>query len=534
MSEEHNSAGITRSLWKSIVPEIEAESGLEGNVVADVCIVGAGIAGLTVAYQLVQSGKRVVVLDARRPGTGETERTTAHLASALDDRFTHLESLHGLEGARRAAESHAAAIDYIEAVVRELKLDCDFRRVDGYLCLGPLDNASTLEAEFAAARRAGLTVELVEDPPVDSFHGPALKFARQAQIDPMRYLAGLAASITRLGGRIISGAQVLEVNGGDSGVDVITEGGQTVRAQAAVVATNTPINDRYVIHTKQAPYRSYAMAFELLAGSDAPDALIWDTEEPYHYVRRALGADGAQVLIVGGEDHKTGQDARPDERWARLEAWTRDHFSGLGRVLSSWSGQVFEPSDGLAFIGRNPSDTDNVYIVTGDSGHGMTHGTIAGILLPELMAGRDHPWATLYDPSRKSLRALPTFAKENLNVAAQYLQWIAPADVTDERVIPRGEGAVIRKGLSLIAVYRDHDGACQRVSAACPHLGAVVAWNAAEKTWDCPAHGSRFSTSGEVVTGPSTCGLTSAEEDEEDTNPGISAVPGPASGVARI
>jgi len=176
-------------------------------------------------------------------------------------------------------------------------------------------------------------------------------------------------------------------------------------------------------------------------------------------------------------------------------------------VVSSWSGPVLEPSDGLAFIGPNPSDADNVYIVTGDSGHGLTHGTIAGMLLPELIAGREHPWATLYDPSRKSLRALPAFAKENFNVAAQYLKWVAPADVADERDIPRGEGAVVRKGLRRIAVYRDEHGACQRVSAACPHLGAVVAWNAAEKTWDCPAHGSRFGTDGQVVTGPSSRGL---------------------------
>jgi nitrite reductase/ring-hydroxylating ferredoxin subunit len=272
-----------------------------------------------------------------------------------------------------------------------------------------------------------------------------------------------------------------------------------------------------VIHTKQAAYRSYALALEVLDGSNAPNALIWDTEDPYHYVRRALGADGVPVLVVGGEDQKTGQDARPEEHWARLEAWAREHFSKLGRVVSTWSGQVLEPSDGLAFIGRNPSDTDNVFIVTGDSGHGMTHGTIAGILLPELMAGKEHPWATLYDPRRKSLCALPTFAKENLNVAAQYLQWVGPADVSDERVIPYGEGAVIREGLRLIAVYRDQDGTCQRLSAACPHLGAVVAWNAAEKTWDCPAHGSRFSTSGAVVAGPSTSGLTSAEPAEEPT-----------------
>lgn len=513
--------GDTTSLWmRALPPSGGGELGplAEGGEV-EVCVVGAGIAGLSTAYELVRSGRRVLVLDAMRPGHGETGRTTAHLASALDDRFTHLEAVHGVEGARLAAESHAAAIDFIERVAREEGIDCGFSRQDGYLCLGADADPKMLDAELEAARRAGLTVERLPRAPAGRFEGPCLRFANQAQFRPLEYLAGLSKAILRAGGRIVSATRVVAVRGSDP-VEVITDNGVKVRARAVVVATNTPINDTFVIHTKQAPYRSYALALGAPAGL-APVGLIWDTDDPYHYVRwSTTSADGA-VLVVGGEDHKTGQDDaeheghRALEHWDRLEEWIRGHFPEAGEVVARWSGQVMEPSDGLAFIGKNPADPGNVFVVTGDSGHGLTHGTIAAMMLPTVMVGAAHPWSKLYEPSRKSLRALPRFVRENLNVAAQYLDWALPGDVASEDAIPPGEGAVVRHGLRKIAVFKDARGVCHRSSAACPHLGGVVAWNAAEKTWDCPLHGSRFDARGKVVSGPATRDL--AEEHDDDT-----------------
>jgi len=484
---------------------------LKEDTVADVCVVGAGIAGLSVAYFLSKQGKNVVVLESDECGSGETGRTTAHLASALDDRFTHLESLHGEEGARRAAESHSQAIDAIEGIVRQEKIDCDFVRLDGYLFLVPGDKEKTLDDELEAARRAGLTVERVKRAPLPDFDtGPALRFANQGQFHPMKYLAGLAAAIRKQGGRIFIHSPVDTFEGG-ANAHATTKDGITVRAKALVVATNTPVNDRVTMHTKQMSYRTYAIALRVPKGK-VPLGLYWDTADPYHYVRHLNSGGIDDALIVGGEDHKTGQ--ADDERgcFTRLEEWARERFPRAGNVQTRWSGQVLEPVDSLAFIGRNPGDEENVYIATGDSGHGMTHATIAGLLLTDLILGRDNPWTTLYDPSRKSLRAAGTFLSENLNTAAQYLDWVTGGDVGSSVEIEAGEGAIVRRGLKKLAVYRDDHGDCHVLSGVCPHLGCIVQWNTAEKTWDCPCHGSRFNAQGEVINGPSLGNLEPVEE----------------------
>ncbi|HLP08699.1 MAG TPA: FAD-dependent oxidoreductase [Opitutaceae bacterium] len=501
-------AGHTISLWMATatVPQFPR---LAENAQADVCVVGAGIAGLTTAYFLTRAGRTVVVLDDGPILSGETERTTAHLANALDDRFIELERLHGRTGARLAAESHGVAIDTIERLVKELRIDCDFARVDGYLFTGAQAQPDLLERELAAAQRAGLTAAtFVERAPWASFNtGRALRFPRQAQVHPLKYLAALASAIVCAGGRIHAGTHVVEVHGGRS-AQVGTADGRTVNCGAVVVATNTPVNDRLVIHTKQAAYRTYVIGAAIPAGA-VPAALYWDTEDPYHYVRlqAAGGAAGGEVLIVGGEDHKTGQADDAEARYGRLEAWMRERFPEAGEIQFRWSGQVMEPVDGLAFIGRNPLDAENVYVATGDSGHGMAHGTIAGLLLTDLIVGRENPWAELYDPSRVSPGAAKDYAVENANAAAQYVDWLTAGEGEKAKLVPPGTGAVLRHGLTKVAVCRDADGTFHECSAVCPHLGGIVHWNPTERTWDCPAHGSRFDCRGEVLNGPANRGL---------------------------
>jgi Rieske Fe-S protein len=322
----------------------------------------------------------------------------------------------------------------------------------------------------------------------------------------LKYLSGLAQAIERGGGRIFSGTHADQIACGED-AKVTTSLG-AVSAKAIVVATNVPVNDLVVIHTKQAPYMTYVIGGLVPRGS-VPHALYWDTGDPYHYIRiHPLGDNGHDLLIVGGEDHKSGQADDTDQRHGRLEAWTRERFAMMGEVTFTWAGQVMETVDGLAFIGRNPMDHDNVYTVTGDSGMGMTHGTIGGILITDLILGRHNPWQALYDPSRKTLMATGEFVRETANVAAQYAQWVTPGDVGSAEAIVKDSGAVIRRGVSKIAVYRDATGELHERSAACPHLGCIVAWNAAEKTWDCPCHGSRFDKFGEVINGPANTGLT--------------------------
>jgi Rieske Fe-S protein len=297
-------------------------------------------------------------------------------------------------------------------------------------------------------------------------------------------------------------------------VRISLERGPDIRARHVIVATNTPFVDRVKMHTKQAAYRTYVVGFAIPPGS-FPPVLLWDLEDPYHYVRVVRNVEGGEVLIVGGEDHKTGQEENPAARFTRLTTWARDHFDGLGDVKYRWSGQVMEPIDGLAFIGRNPGDY-NIYVVTGDSGNGMTHGTLGGMILTDLIAGRENPWTALYDPARKTVQAAGSFIDENANVLGHLVgDWIARGDVKERGAIPLGSGAIVRDGLALAAVYRDNDGRFHELSAACTHLGCVVQWNDVEKSWDCPCHGSRFAPDGAVLNGPAARPLERHNDDSE-------------------
>ena len=478
----------TTPVWDFPHPARKAAP-LAGDTRYDVCVIGAGIAGLTAAYLLAREGKSVVVLEAKeRVASGETEHTTAHLAWELDDRFSHLVSVRGSDTARAAAESHRSAIDLIEEIVRREQIDCDFRRVDGYLFPGA-DGPKALEDEEQTLRDLGLPFERVAGVPFPAHPGrPALRFPDHGQFHPTKYLAGVAAKVRDRGGVIHTDTPVAKITGG-SPCTVETHAGNVVTAAAVVVATNSPFQTGVTKHLKVAAYNTYAIAVELPTGT-LPYALYWDTEDPYHYVR--LQPHGAKTdwLIVGGEDHKTGQADDQGARWDRLVAWTRERFPMTGAVTFRWSGQVFETPDGLGLIGR--AGGENVYLITGDSGMGMTHGTLGARLVTNLIHGRSDPYAGVYSPGRWMPGAAKSLLAENVNLAAQYGDWLTGGDVSSVDQIPPGHGALIRKGLTKLAVYKDDAGQPHCMSAVCTHMGCIVQWNPGETTWDCPCHGSRL------------------------------------------
>ena len=502
-------SGKTVSPWFPTV-EMPATAALNQDISVDICVVGAGISGLTTAYLLAREGKKVAVLDDGPIGGGETGRTTAHIVNALDDRYYELERLHGTRGMQLAAESHTAAINKVEEIVGAEKIDCDFLRLDGYLYEPKDGDPKDLECERDACLRAGIKVELVSRAPVPFDTGPALKFPRQAQFHPLKYLRGLAIAIQNEGGQIFTGTFAQEMQGG-ADCKVKTKTGKTVTAGALVVATNTPVNDRVIIHSKQMAYRTYVIGVEIPRDAIEP-ILLWDDDMPYHYVRLMRGKETGvnDLLIVGGEDHKTGQHEDGGAPFGRLERWTRERYPMVGEVKFRWSGQVMEPYDKLGYIGHNPADEKNVYVITGDSGNGMTHGTIGGILCTDLIMGRKNEWETLYEPKRKTVSASLEYTKENLNTAAQYRDWFARGDVASADEIRNGTGAVLRRGLKHVAAFRDAEGVLHEKSAVCPHLGCIVRWNHVEKTWDCPCHGSRFNPTGKVLNGPSLGDLNDA------------------------
>ena len=502
-------SGPTRSLWQQTA-SVTDRPALAAHLTTDVCVVGAGIAGLTVAYTLARAGKRVVVLDRAQVASGESGHTTAHLTNALDDRYVTLEQAVGERSSRLAAESHTAAIKRIDEIVRLENIDCDFARVDGYLFCGGDDTPALLDDELAAAHRAGLTdVTRVERAPIRGFDsGPALRFPNQGRVHAIRYLEGLARAIERAGGTIYGDSKVEKIEGGSPAM-VTTDAEFTVAADDVVVCTNGSISDMVTTHAKQAPYRTFVVALRVPRGA-VTDALFWDTPDPYHYVRLQPLDDAGDALIVGGEDHKTAHEDDAGLRFARLEEWARERFVVAGERVAQWSGQVLEPNDYLAFIGKNPDGAEHVWLASGDSGMGMTHGTIAGILLGALLTGKDHPWASLYDPKRITLhpRELATLVRENADVAVHVtVDYVSPGQASDVDDIPNGEGRVIRRGMHKIAAYRDDSGTLHERSAACTHLKCIVNWNTAEKSWDCPCHGSRFDATGKVIAGPATSDL---------------------------
>jgi glycine/D-amino acid oxidase-like deaminating enzyme/nitrite reductase/ring-hydroxylating ferredoxin subunit len=504
-------SGSNNTYWLDSTPPLIYTKLLK-NISTEVVVIGGGIAGLTSAYLLTREGRKVVLVEDGNIGSGETGRTTAHIVSALDDRYYNLEKLFGTDGAKLAAESHSSAIELIEHIVVSEGIDCDFERLDGYLFIHPSDNEKSIEDEHKSTLKAGINTRIINGVPgIPSEKGKCLKFPDQAQFHPMKYLKGLCDAIIKHGGEIYTGTHANEINKNG----IISTEGFSIKANYVVIATNTPVNNLFVMHTKQAAYRTYVIAAKVKKGV-LPKALWWDTGDqnsewhvkPYHYVRLQDFNETHDLLICGGEDHKTGQaDDKVIDRFKNLKEWTKKRFPMIEDIIYRWSGQVMEPVDSLAFIGPNPNDNPNIFIATGDSGNGITGGTIAGIIISDKISGKENKWLQIYDPSRISIKSSPEFFEENVNVVKQMKDYFTAGDIKEiENLIP-GEGAIFRKNMTKIAIYNDDEGTLHAYSAICTHLGCIVHWNKEEKTFDCPCHGSRFTCYGEVINGPANSGL---------------------------
>jgi glycine/D-amino acid oxidase-like deaminating enzyme/nitrite reductase/ring-hydroxylating ferredoxin subunit len=499
----------TRSLWMDATVAPDAKP-LRKNERADVVVVGAGIAGLSTAYELAERGLDVVVVDRGTIAGGMTGRTSAHLSAQCDDTFEELINVRGLDGAKTFYESHWAAIARIEKIQSQHGIECNFRRVNAYLFPGPHEKPKDLTPEFEATRKVGMEIHRHTGLPFKGMSdAKCLRYPNQATFHPLRYLRGVAEAIVKKGGRIYSGTAVLDTKEHSSGVELTTEKGQRLDADNAVFCTNSPTNDRLALHSKEAPYRTYVIV--LTIPKDAiEDALYWDTLDPYHYVRLQPGPGRVDYLLVGGSDHKTGEADDGEIRFEALESWIRGFLPDLGNVTHRWSGQVLDTVDYAIFSGKNPGN-ERVFVHTGDSGQGLTHGVMGSLLISRLIAGEDSPWTDFYDPSRKTPSGLKNFAAENVTALKNFAEYLAPGEVSSVDDIKPGHGAIVREGMSKVAAYRDDSGKLFRRSAKCTHAGCHVHWNSLETCWDCPCHGSHFAPDGTVLNGPAVTPLKAAD-----------------------
>ena len=485
---------------------------LEHDDAVDVVIVGGGITGLTAAYLLTLEGQSVAVLERERCAAIDTGHTSAHLTMVTDERLTDLSSRFGRNHAQAFWDAGLAAISTIDAIVNDLEIACDFAWVPGYLHAPAGDRATASAARFreeaSLASELGFDAEFVDDVPLVG--GPGVRFANQARFHPRKYLAGLARAITDRGGTIFENTSVDEFGSRPLSV---TANRHTLTCRHVVLATHTPLVGNAglvgatLFQTKLALYTSYVVAGRIERGK-VPDALFWDTADPYHYLRIEPQRD-YDLVIFGGEDHKTGQAIDTNACYERLEG-TLASLVGDVEFTHRWSGQVIETPDGAPYIGET---AEHQFAGTGFSGNGMTLGTLTGMMAADRIVGRRNPWRELFDPGRKKiLGAAWDYLTENKDYPYYLIRdRFAGAEARSIRAVPRGAGRIVEMNGSKAAVYRGSRGEVTKVSAICTHMGCVVDWNEAEKTWDCPCHGSRFKVDGSVVAGPAESPLAKIE-----------------------
>jgi glycine/D-amino acid oxidase-like deaminating enzyme/nitrite reductase/ring-hydroxylating ferredoxin subunit len=478
----------------------------------DVVIVGGGITGLTAAYVLTLDGRRVALLERERCAQIDTGHTSAHLTMVTDQPLSGLVKRFGRDHAQAAWDAGLAAIGQIDAIIGELHVDCDFEWVPGYLhapiAQPDADLVAMLRDEAMLAAELGFDASFVDEVP---FAGrPGVRYDNQARFHPRKYLAALARAIGDRGGMLF------EHSSADEFCDdphAVKSNGHTVTCGDVILATHTPLMgttgllNAALFQTKLSLYTSYVVSGRVAKGR-IPDALFWDTDDPYHYLRLEPQRD-YDVVIFGGEDHKTGQAADTTACFDRLEQKLAS-IVGEMTIDHRWSGQVIETSDGLPYIGDTAK---RQFAGTGYSGNGMTFGTLAGMMAADRIIGRTNPWSALFDPSRKAVRGLWDYIKENKDYPYYLVRdRFAGTEGKSLRSVPRGSGKVLDLNGQPVAVYRDERGMTTKKSATCTHMGCLVDWNAAERTWDCPCHGSRFKPDGAVVAGPAEDPLPDPED----------------------
>jgi glycine/D-amino acid oxidase-like deaminating enzyme/nitrite reductase/ring-hydroxylating ferredoxin subunit len=496
--------GRNKSAWQNNVDVVPTNVEQKVTEVYDCLIVGGGITGLTAALLLQKAGKQTILADAHSIGFGTTGGTSAHINTFADTTYPEAESAFGEEGAQLFADAINEGKSLIKANVDTYAIACDYESKPGYVYAESDDEAKQLDEIYEGTVKVNVPVQYTTEVPTPVPYKKALLFDGQAQFHPLKYLASLQQAYVEAGGVIRQNTLIKGLTE-EEGVHIADD----IRAKNVVYATHLPPNIN-VFNFECAPYRSYVLAVKLNSSS-YPDALIYDSQEPYHYVRSHV-IDGQQLLLVGGCDHKTGHDD-PEQAFADLEKYAREYYD-VASVEYKWSSQYYVPVDGLPYIGQMPFAADGIYCATGYNGNGMMLGTIAGKILSDLVQGKENRYADVFSPSRvKPVDGFKEFVKENADVAYRFVADRFKFKETDSlKELQPGTGKVMEIDGEKVAAYRDDAGRVHALSPVCTHAGCIVKWNGEETTWDCPCHGARYDIDGNVLTGPATKALNKIEE----------------------
>ncbi|WP_114941171.1 FAD-dependent oxidoreductase [Mucilaginibacter endophyticus] len=502
--------GVQESPWQNGITDLKTAANNASTPSFDVLVVGAGITGMTAALLLQQAGKQVIIADAYTLGFGTTGGTSAHINTFADTTYPEAESAFGEEGAKLFKEAIAEGFTLIKDQAAALKIDCDLESKPGYLYAENENEVKQLDEIYEGAVKVGVAVSYSKEVPTPVPFQKALIWDGQAQFHPLKYVQGLQKAFLAAGGSIRENMLITGVETGD-GVHTASSASGNIRSKAVIYATHMPPNIN-LFNFECAPYRSYVMAVKLKSGK-YPDALIYDTQEPYHYVRTHL-INGEQLLLVGGLDHKTGHED-PEKAFDDLEKYIRKYYS-ISSVKYRWSSQYYVPVDGLPYIGQMPMAAEGIYCATGYNGNGMMLGSVAGKILSDLILKKGSRYEKLFSPARiKPMDSFSEFVKENADVAYHFVADRLQVHETDslKRLQP-GTGKVVEVDGQKIAAYRDDEGKVHALSPVCTHAACIVNWNGEEKSWDCPCHGARYDIEGNVLTGPATKGLLKIAQDE--------------------
>lgn len=495
--------GTSIALWQDSMPHYTAQNTPE-NIVYDIAIAGGGITGISTALLLQESGKNCILFEANTLCFGTTSGTTAHLNTLLDTPYTTISKNFGEANAKLVAEAARDAIDLVKTNSKRYSINCDFEETPAYLFSQTPEQSEELQDILKAGKQAGLDIEYSKEIPVPIPFEKALRVNKQAKFHPLKYVYGLARAFEEAGGVIVQHCRVLDAEG-DEPLRIETSKGD-YRAKAIIYATHIPMGIN-LLHLRCAPYRSYAMAIRLKNDADYPDALAYDTYDPYHYYRTHI-VNGEKYLIAGGEDHKTAQEENTDKCFLQLESYVRKYYD-IEKIAYKWSSQYFEPADGLPYIGHLPGHPNNIYAATGFGGNGMIYSGVSALLLKSLLLGEESKYQDLFNPNRiKPVAGFTNFIKQNADVAGNLLSKILPADkLSSLAELAPGEGRVVRYESQTIALHKDKKGNLHALNPSCTHMKCSVAWNMAEQSWDCPCHGARFSADGKVLNGPASTEL---------------------------